>query len=86
MSIKSRKMFIVIIAAVSLIGIAAAGAGVYWSINTKVEKTTNDQAVQPKKSFEGDGKSYNSFVNPTAEGHVKHMHYFLFNLTNGLSV
>ena len=85
MSSKSCKTFIVIIAVV-FVAIAATGAGVYWSIKNDVEKTMAKRAVQPMKPSEGDGGSYRTFVNSTAEGHIDYVHYYLFNLTNGPSV
>jgi len=80
-----RKFFIVLIAVV-FVAITAAGAGVYWSKKMNVEKSMADRAVQPQKPFEGDGGSYRTFVNSTAEGHTVYVRYYFFNLTNGPSV
>jgi len=80
-----RKFFIVLIAVV-FVAITAAGAGVYGPKKMNVEKSMADRAVQPQKPFEGDGGSYRTFVNSTAEGHTVYVRYYFFNLTNGPSV
>ena len=81
----SSKIFVASITVV-FVAIAAAGAGVYWFIKVDVDKTTAESAVQPQKPFEGDGGSYRSFVNSTAEGQIELVHFYFFNLTNGHAV